>query len=64
MGLGRLGGQALDYLDGRSKAPAEWRVRADSILSDIDPAKGKSFGLLRPVGAAAVRLLVEAVPRP
>lgn len=63
-GLGRLGSQALDYLDGKSKPPAEWRVRADSILTDIDPAKGKNFGLLRPVGAAAVRLLVEAVPRP
>ena len=62
--LGRVGSQALRYLNGRSPVPATWRATADSVLNDIDPAKGRSFGLLRPVGAAAVRVLVEAVPRP
>jgi hexosaminidase len=60
--LARIGNQALGYLYGRRPVPPTWRATADSVLNDIDPPRGRTFGLLRPVGAAAVRVLVAGVP--
>ena len=58
--LSRIGGQALGYLTGNAPPEPAWRVTADSTLRTIE---GKTFGLLRPVGADAVRALVRAVPK-
>ncbi|MEP6590260.1 MAG: beta-N-acetylhexosaminidase [Gemmatimonadota bacterium] len=62
--LARVGSEALRYVATTTAAPPGWRSSADSLLAAIDPPAGKTFGLLRPVGAAAVRVLVQAVPRP
>jgi hexosaminidase len=55
--LSRVGEQALAYLSQHSSPPPEWQASADSILKATE---GKTFGLLRPVGADAVRSLVNA----
>lgn len=59
--LGRVGEQALGFVTRKSAPSAAWRATADSVLKATD---GKTFGLLRPVGVEAVRLLVEATARP
>jgi hexosaminidase len=58
-GLGQLAGiglKALDYLDGG--APSDWK---DSTRARLDQL-AQPQGLLRLVGAEAVRMLVDAVP--
>jgi hexosaminidase len=58
--LSRIGDQALGFIGGSAAPSAAWRATADSVLKTIE---GKTFGLLRPVGADAVRTLVNAVPK-
>ena len=53
--LSRLGNETLDRLGEPAKATPAWRARTDSLLKTIE---GKTFGLLRPVGAEAVRILL------
>ncbi len=58
--LSRIGEEALGYLEQQAAPTAAWRATADSVLKATE---GKTFGLLRPVGADAVRALVNAVPK-
>ena len=53
--LARVGTEALDARARPGGPRAGWRARADSTLKTIE---GKTFGLLRPVGAEAVRMLL------
>lgn len=53
--LGTIGLEALDYRRRDVQPTAGWLARIDSTLKTIE---GKTFGLLRPVGAEAVRRLV------
>ncbi|MEI2718738.1 MAG: beta-N-acetylhexosaminidase [Gemmatimonadales bacterium] len=56
--LGRIGLEALDYRMRKVQPSAGWLASTDSTLKTIE---GKTFGLLRPVGAEAVRRLVAPV---
>jgi hexosaminidase len=56
--LGRIGQEALDYRMRDVQPSAGWLRSTDSTLKTIE---GKTFGLLRPVGAEAVRRLVAPV---
>jgi hypothetical protein len=58
--LSQVGDQALGYLTQNTVPTAAWRTTADSVLKATE---GKTFGLLRPVGADAVRSLVNAIPK-
>lgn len=58
--LGTIGDQALGMLARGARPTSRWRNRSDSVLKTID---GKTFGLLRPVGMEAVRILLHAKPR-
>lgn len=58
--LSRVGDEALGYLDRHETPTPEWRAGADAVLKATE---GKTFGLLRPVGADAVHALVEATSR-
>lgn len=60
LGLSQVGDQALTLIAQQSAGTAAWRATADSVLKATE---GKTFGLLRPVGADAVRALVNAVPK-
>jgi hexosaminidase len=53
--LGTIGLEALDYRMRDVQPSAGWLASTDSTLKTIE---GKTFGLLRPVGAEAVRRLV------
>ncbi len=53
--LARIGTEALDARLGATPPPQGWRARSDSVLKTIE---GKTFGLLRPVGAEAVRIML------
>ncbi len=58
--LGEVGNQALDILAGRDSATAAWRAGADSLVRS---AGRGTFGLLRPVGVDAVRMLVDSASK-
>ena len=58
--LGRVGEEALGLVMRRETPNAAWRASADTVLRASDR---RTFGLLRVVGADAVRLLVEATPK-
>ncbi len=58
--LGAVGNEALDVLAGRQTATAAWRAGADSLIGS---AGRGTFGLLRPVGVAAVRVLVDSAAK-
>lgn len=60
--LGRLGSEALELLRKGNGYPASWRKSADSTLNTIALPLNKPFGLLRPVGIAAVIWVIEMVP--
>ncbi len=53
--LGRIGGDAIGFLRRGEHPGATWFADADSVIARTD---GKTFGLLRPVGAASVKALV------
>jgi hexosaminidase len=53
--LARIGIEALDARRATTTPPAARSARSDSLLKSIE---GKTFGLLRPVGAEAVRILL------
>ncbi|MGH7523948.1 MAG: hypothetical protein ACREK8_06555, partial [Gemmatimonadales bacterium] len=57
--LGRVGGEALDFVIRRAGPDARWRATADSTLAGVAPARIRQWQL-RPVGVDAVRLLVDA----
>jgi hexosaminidase len=57
--LGQTGLAALDRIARGAPPDAAWRRAADSVIARTD---GKTFGLLRPVGAAAVKAVVAKVP--
>lgn len=54
--LATIGQEALSMRTRDATPTARWRARTDSVLKTID---GKTFGLLRPVGVEAVRVLVR-----
>lgn len=56
--LGRVGMDALAADRTGRRPDAAWFADADSVIARTD---GKTFGLLRPVGVAAVRRLVEGL---
>ncbi len=57
--LGQTGLAALDRIARHAPPDAAWRRAADSVIARTE---GKTFGLLRPVGVAAVKALVAHVP--
>jgi hexosaminidase len=57
--LGALGNEALDVMAHPATGTAAWRLQADSTLR----VARRSTGLLRPVGADAVRVLVDAAEK-
>lgn len=56
--LGRIGMEAIAADRTGRRPDAAWFADADSVLARTD---GKTFGLLRPVGVAALRRLVEGL---
>jgi hypothetical protein len=53
--LGRIGGDAIAFLRRGEHPSAAWFADADAVIARTD---GKTFGLLRPVGAASVKVLL------
>lgn len=53
--LAGVGIEALQYRIRGARPTAAWRLRADSVIAATD---GKTFGLLRPVGVEAVKVLL------
>ena len=57
--LGRVGIEALGYLDRRTSPDERWRASTDSVLAAMAPARIRLWPL-RPVATDAVRVLVDA----
>jgi hexosaminidase len=57
--LGRLGGEALDFVVRKQSPGIAWRGAADSTLAALAPNRLRGW-TLRPIGVDAVKVLVDA----